>query len=235
MPSISARAHGRSQGAHEQRYHVDSWVAWVVSDLMRLACSSLLLASLVTPTAAIALHSLTRPTTSAAAGSAAATADADVDADSTAFARLVEAVVSEGGFVGSISVQTVGGLRGLYVQEDVSAGEPLLAVPHQCILLAVEGEGEGDEQELKLHERLMLRLLTAAASGERVSVLAVALKHVAYLTALCVAAFAGALPCDPARTRAAAARLVGRGAAAAAVRRAVRGGRRAARASRAHM
>ena len=131
--------------------------------LLLLACLTF-----TPPSAALSLHSLARPAVPSVS-TGLATAEPDVDTDSRAFAQLVEAVVSEGGFVGSVSVQTVGGLRGLYVQEDVSAGEPLLAVPRQCILLAVEGDGESDEErELKLHERLMLRLLSSAASGKRV-------------------------------------------------------------------
>eukprot|EP00966_Prymnesium_polylepis_P313615 7246949-Prymnesium_polylepis.1 len=63
-----------------------------------------------------------------------------VDDDKKAFSQLADFVVTEGGFVGPVTMETVGGLRGLRVTSDVTAGEPLLAVPRHCMLHATEGD-----------------------------------------------------------------------------------------------
>ena len=49
----------------------------------------------------------------------------------TALGRWIE---REGGLVGPIQISSRGGLRGLFVSEDVKAGTPLLAVPRHCTL-----------------------------------------------------------------------------------------------------
>ena len=75
------------------------------------------------------------------------------------FDDLAAWVVREGGHVGSIKVETRGGLRGLFTTDAVAAGEPLLAVPRHCTLWAAQADG------LKAHENLMQRLLESEAAG----------------------------------------------------------------------
>jgi hypothetical protein len=75
---------------------------------------------------------------------------------------LAKWVTSQGGFVGKVAAETRGGLRGLFVSEDVEAGELLVAVPRPCLISAEEDPQWG----LSLRELLTARLCGALTRGE---------------------------------------------------------------------
>mmetsp|Transcript_87463 Transcript_87463/g.152614 ORF Transcript_87463/g.152614 Transcript_87463/m.152614 type:complete len:499 (-) Transcript_87463:45-1541(-) len=82
--------------------------------------------------------------------------------DQSAELALVEWIRSNGGFVGSVNIDTRNGLRGLFVTKDVLAGELLLVIPKSCILSAEEDPKSG----LSLTELMTARLVETITRGK---------------------------------------------------------------------
>ena len=89
----------------------------------------------------------------------AATADPESD-EGAALLRWCE---ESGGFVGAIAIEEREGMRGLFVTQDVAAGERLLSVPRACTLSAAEAPECG----LSLAQLCACGLLGAKARGEQ--------------------------------------------------------------------
>ena len=75
-------------------------------------------------------------------------------------AALHSWLLDAGAMIGSVRLEEQSGVRGLYITKAVQAGEPLIAVPPQCTLVAHAEAG------LKAHEALALKLLKVASAKE---------------------------------------------------------------------
>ena len=85
--------------------------------------------------------------------------------------RLTSWVESEGGFVGSVAIQTHGSYRGLFATEDVASGTILASVPKSCLIFAEDADLQ-PEWGLTLAEFLTANLAGAEAREEATPYLA---------------------------------------------------------------